>query len=98
VYIQNKVTQFICLQMVQTKATVIVVNIGAGLADGQVTVFGPTAKGDGAVIIDKIDYQNYHMDIQENSGVWVWMNGDSEQNSENAQIALQQLSLFDVLS
>jgi hypothetical protein len=66
VYIQNKVTQFICLQMVQTKATVIVVNMGSGLADGQVTVFGPTAKGDGAVIIDKIDYQNYHMDIQEN--------------------------------
>lgn len=96
VTIENKLTQFICLQILESTATVVVVNVGSGLADGQVNKFGPTVNEAGTVEIDEISYQSYQVNIQGNGGTWVWMNGDSQQNSANAGIALQQLSTFEV--
>ncbi|HEX8367280.1 MAG TPA: hypothetical protein VF604_01815 [Pyrinomonadaceae bacterium] len=95
VKIQNQFTQFICLQILQSAATVIVVNLGSGIADGQVSIFGPTANAAGTVVIDQNTYQSYDANIQGNGETWVWMNADNKQNSQNAQIALQLLSLND---
>ena len=47
--IENKLNQFICLQILETTATVIVVNKGSGIADGQVSIFGTTANKPGTV-------------------------------------------------
>ena len=97
VTVENEFNQFICLQMLESTATVIVVNLGSGLANGQVTMFGPTAEAAGTVTIDKVDLQSYEVNIQGNGATWVWMNGDSPQNSKNSQIALQELSLMELL-
>lgn len=91
--IQNLNNQFICLQMIEDKATVIVVNTGSGIADGQVNMFGPAANQSGTVQIKNVNFQTYTANIQGNSGTYVWINGDSAQNSQNSLIALQQLSL-----
>jgi hypothetical protein len=97
VTVQNTLTQFICIQILQTTATVIVVNMSSEPVDGRVSKFGPTAKTDGTVVIAAVSYQSYQAYVQENSGTCVWMNGDSRQNSANAGIALQQLSLAEGL-
>jgi hypothetical protein len=94
--IENTRTQFISLQILKSTAKVIVVNLGAGLAEGQVTKFGPTAEKPGTVDIVQQTYQTYEGDIQGNSRTWVWMNGDSQQNSDSAKIALQGLSATEV--
>ncbi len=95
--IQNLNNQFICLQMVEDTATVIVVNKGLGIADGQVNMFGPTANQSGTVQIENVSLQTYSANIQGNSGAYVWINGDSAQNSQSSLIALQQLSLRQVM-
>ena len=94
--IQNLNNQFICLQMLEDTATVIVVNKGSGITDGQIYMFGSTANQSGVVQVENVNYQTYTANIQGNSGVYVWINGDSGQNSKNALIALQQLSLKEV--
>lgn len=91
--IQNLNNQFICLQMVENAAVVIVVNKGLGIADGQVNLFGPAANQSGTVQIESVTIQTYSANIQGNSGSYVWLNGDSTQNSQSSLIALQQLSL-----
>lgn len=96
VKIQNQLTQFICLQILQNIAKVIVVNLGSGIADGQVCMFGPTANKTGTVKICKTTYQSYSADIQGDGETWVWMNADNQQNSQDAEIALQQLSLTEM--
>jgi hypothetical protein len=97
VKIQNLSTQFICLQILKSSAKVVVVNLGSGIANGQVSIFGPTANQTGTVLIDQNTYQNYTANISGDGETWVWMNADNKQNSQNAQIALQLLSLTDVL-
>jgi hypothetical protein len=97
VTIESSLNQFICLQMLESAATIVLVNFGAGLADGQVKTFGPTAGQAGTVNINNFPYQTYSVDIQGNGEAWVFMNGDSQQNSKDAQIALQQLSTFAML-
>jgi hypothetical protein len=92
VTIENRLTQFICLQIVQTTATVIVVNKGSGLADGQVNLFGPSANQNGTVNIQQVNYQSYQTYIQGDGGTCVWMNADTKPNSQDAEIALQMLS------
>jgi len=96
VTIENPTTQFICLQMFGSSATVIVVNKGSQPVDQLVNKFGPTALKDGTVVIDEVDIQSYQKDIPGNSGTWVWMNGDSQLNSKTAGINLQQLSSLQV--
>lgn len=95
--IQNLVNQFICLQMVEDAATIIVVNKGSGIADGQINMFGPTANQSGTVQIENVNIQTYLGNIQGNSGSYVWINGDSAQNSQSSLIALQQLSLTQLM-
>jgi hypothetical protein len=97
VKIQNLSTQFICLQILKSSAKVVVVNLGSGVVNGQVSIFGPTANQTGTVLIDQNTYQNYTANISGDGETWVWMNADNTQNSQNAQIALQLLSLTDVL-
>lgn len=97
IIIQNPLTQFICLQILQNTAKVIVVNLGSGIANGQVSIFGPTANTAGTVKICQTTYQSYSANIQGNGETWVWMNADNKQNSQNAEIALQQLSLSEML-
>ena len=94
--IENPTTQFICLQMFGSNATVIVVNMGSQPVDQLVNKFGPTALKDGIVVIDEVDIQSYEKYIPGNSGTWVWMNGDSPLNSKTAGINLQQISSFQV--
>lgn len=93
VKIQNQFNQFICLQMLKNTATVIVVNLGSGIAAGQICLLGPTANTTGTVLINQNTYQSYSANIQGNGETWVWMNADNKQNSQNAEIALQLLSL-----
>jgi hypothetical protein len=96
VTIENQLTQFICLQMLQSTATIFVINLGSGLAEGQVSKFGPTPNAIGTVEINQISYQSYEAYLQGDGGTFVWMNGDSRQNSANAEIALQELSLTEL--
>jgi len=96
--VQNKNTQFICLQFQQDKAAVLVVNKGSGLYDGQLSKLGPTASDGAAVTVSETTYQVYNPDPFQASGRrWVWMNGDSEANSTGATIALQNLSVLTAL-
>ena len=95
--IRNLFTQFICLQILENAATVLVVNVGSGLAEGQVRKFGPTAEADKTVVIINVYNQTYQGNVPGNGETWVWMNGDNQQNSKNAEIALQSLSALDVL-
>lgn len=97
VIIQNQLTQFICLQILQNTAKVIVVNQGSGIANGQVCMLGPTAGKTGTVETYQTPYQNYTANIQGNGETWVWMNADNKQNSQDAEIVLQQLSLSEML-
>lgn len=96
VTIENRLTQFICLQILQSTATIFVINLGSGLADGQVSKFGPTPNAIGTVEINQISYQSFQVNLQGDGGTCVWMNGDSPQNSANAEIALQELSLMEM--
>ena len=95
--IKNLNNQFICLQMTESAAMVIVVNTGLGITDGQVNKFGPTANQSGTVQIESVTNQTYSGNIQGNSGYYVWINGDSTQNSQSSLIALQQLSSMQLL-
>lgn len=95
--IKNLNNQFISLEMTENAATVIVVNAGSGIADGQVNKFGAAANQSGAVQIKSVANQTYSDNIQGNSGAYVWINGDSAQNSQNSVIALQQLSLLQLM-
>lgn len=94
VTIENPTTQFICLQMFGSNAMVIVVNKGSQPVDQLVNKFGPTASKNGIVVINEVDIQSCQNNIPGNSGTWVWMNGDSPENSKTAVINLQQLSTF----
>ena len=95
--IQNLDNQFICLQLVEDAATIIVVNKGLGITDGQVNKFGLTANQPDTVKIENVNLQTYSNNIQGNSGSYVWINGDSTQNSQSSLIALQQLSLMQLM-
>jgi len=95
--IQNLDNQFICLQMIEDAATIIVVNKGSDTIDEQVNKFGPTANQSDVVQIENVTKQTYSGNIQGNSGSYVWINGDSAQNSKSSLIALQQLSLKQIM-
>lgn len=97
VTVRNLFNQFIYLQMLQSTATIFVINLGSGLANGQVSKLGATANAAGAVEIQNVTVQSNEVDIPGNGETWVWMNADSQQNSKTAEIALQSLSLADSL-
>ena len=91
VTIQSPVTQFVSLKIVESAATVLVVNY-ATTVSGRVNLLGPTANLAGTVNIEYVSYQKYETYLPGNGGLTVWMNGDSPINSAGAKIALQQLS------
>lgn len=89
----STITQFISCQFTQDKAHVFVLNeTAAGLLDGQVVTMGPTASAKGAVTIQAVQSQSTSLDISGGGQQYVWMNADSQQDSESASIALQSLT------
>ncbi len=96
IIISNPVNQFISLQITKEQAIVIVVNEGVGLRDGQITKLGDVANKEGIVTIDN-QTSSYSQPLQGDRSTWVWINGDSPQNSQKAQISLQTLSLAQIM-
>lgn len=87
-------TQFISVQMRKAQATVIVLNEGSGLYDGQVYKLGVTARVKGIVQVLNCPRQTYTNSAVKGDGLsWVWMAADSEANSKDAKIALQLVSM-----
>lgn len=90
--IASTITQFISCQFRQDKATVFVVNeTSNGLLKGQITKMGPTASETGAITITTSQIQSITENLQGDGSQWVWMDADSQQNSQSATIALQSL-------
>ena len=90
--IVSTITQFISCQFRQATATVFVVNeTSNGLLPGQVTSMGPTASASGAVTISTSTIQSIEEMLQGDGSQWVWMDADSQQNSQQATISLQSL-------
>ncbi|MFQ2387292.1 hypothetical protein ACK32P_04305 [Aeromonas dhakensis] len=90
--IASTITQFISCQFRQDKATVFVVNeTSNGLLKGQITKMGPTASESGAITITTSQIQSITENLQGDGSQWVWMDADSQQNSQSATIALQSL-------
>lgn len=91
--IVSVITQFIAVQFRSQKAIVFVVNeTSNGLLPGQVTNMGPTASAAGAVTIMAVTIQSIQSNLQGDGSQWVWMDADSQQNSEKATISLQSLT------
>lgn len=90
VRINSAITQFISCQFRQSEAIVFVVNETTnGLLDGQVVTIGNTEK---KVSIASTQQQHVEQFIQGDGGQYVWMNADSQQDSQQASISLQPLS------
>ena len=62
-----------------------------GLLKGQITKMGPTASETGAITITTSQIQSITENLQGDGSQWVWMDADSQQNSQSATIALQSL-------
>ncbi|MBX2804387.1 MAG: hypothetical protein KTR19_00320 [Hyphomicrobiales bacterium] len=91
--IASTITQFISCQFREQEATVFVVNeTSHGLLTGQVTTMGPTANQKDAVKISSAQHQSISENLQGDGTQWVWMDADSQQDSNAATIALQALS------
>lgn len=91
--IVSTIVQFISCQFRAQQATVFVVNeTSNGLLNGQVTPMGPTASAKDAVIISSAEFQSLSETLQGDGTQWVWMNADSQQDSQQATISLQALS------
>lgn len=90
--ITSVINQFISCQFRQATATVFVVNeTSNGLLPGQVTSMGPTASASGAVNISSSQIQSIEESLQGDGTQWVWMDADSQQDSQTATISLQSL-------
>lgn len=90
--IVSAITQFLSVQFREAKAIVYVVNeTSNGLLPGQVQSMGPTAQAAGAVAINGVTIQSVQGNLQGDGTQWVWMNADSEQDSQSASISLQSL-------
>lgn len=91
--IVSKITQFISVQFRSAKAVVYVLNeTSNGLQDGQVVLIGTTAQTEGVVTIKPVTIQSVQDTLQGDGSQWVWMDADSEQDSEAAALSLQSLS------
>jgi hypothetical protein len=91
--ITSAITQFISVQFTEAKAVVYVVNeTSNGLLPNQVTSMGTTASAPGIVQIYSTTIQSVQGNLQGNGSQWVWMNADSQQDSQSATISLQSLS------
>lgn len=89
----SPVTQFIACQFREQKAIVFVLNeTSNGLLPGQVINIGPTASAAGTVTINATTIQRISSNLQGDGTQWVWMNADSQQNSDASTISLQALS------
>ena len=90
--IVSTITQFISCQFREAKSIVFVVNqTSNGLLPGQVTTMGTTASSPGVVTIQAVTIQSISSNLQGDGSQWVWMDADSQQDSDTATIALQSL-------
>ena len=88
--IRSPVQQFIAVQFREQKAVVYVVSEGPnGLLNGQVAGVGSAANA-----FKKIEtsQQSVTANIFGDGSQWIWMNADSQQNSDDSTISLQSLS------
>ena len=93
--IVSVITQFISVQFTSAKAAVYVVNeTSNGLLPGQVVSMGPTASASGNVTINAVTIQSIQGNLQGDGAQWVWMNADSQQDSQEATISLQSLGVL----
>lgn len=91
--IVSAITQFLSVQFTSGKAVVYVVNeTMSGLLTGQVQSMGPTAKTAGVVTTSAVQIQSVQGYLQGNGNQFVWMNADSQQDSEGATISVQAMS------
>jgi hypothetical protein len=89
----STINQFLSVQFRSAKAIVHVLNeTSNGLLDGQVTPIGPTAQAPGSVTIQAVTIQSIQNYLQGDGTQWVWMDADSQQDSNEATISLQALS------
>lgn len=90
----SPITQFISVQMQKSRAQITVLNVGRNPNPVQPLLLGATANEPGIVEVRVVQSQSHEEQIL-GDGItpWVWMNGDSVRNSEDAKISLQQLSL-----
>ncbi|WP_448092750.1 hypothetical protein [Pseudomonas lini] len=90
--ITSTISQFLSCQFREAQATVFVVNeTSNGLLSGQVTTIGPTAGEVGAVKITYSQIQSISNNLQGDGTQWVWIDADSQQDSQSATISLQSL-------
>ncbi len=88
--IKSPVQQFISVQFREAKAVVYVVSEGPnGLLNGQVSGVGSAAS---AFTKSETSQQSVTANIFGDGSQWVWMNADSQQDSDNSTIAVQSLS------
>lgn len=83
--IQSKITQFISVQFQENFATVNIVN-ATSQAPQLVTAVGTAQK---QFAINTVQNQTLSVFLQGNGTQWVWMNADSQQDSQFATISLQ---------
>ena len=88
--IRSPVTQFIAVQFRAANAVVYVVSEGPnGLLNGQVSGVGSAAN---AFTKIETSQQSVTANVFGDGSQWVWMNADSQQNSDDSTISLQSLS------
>lgn len=91
--IVSTVTQFFSVQFRQSTAVVNVVSSGPrGILDFQIVKMGPTASAAGVVENNVTTQRSITTNLFGDGQQYVWMNADSQQNSDDSTIALQSLS------
>lgn len=85
--IKSNINQFISVQFSEQSAVVQIVN---SLVDPGATIQG-IASAEGMYTIKTSTYQTASFSLQGNGQQMVWINADSVQNSQSAQISLQSL-------
>lgn len=90
--INSVITQYISCQFRQSKAVVFVVNQTlTGLLPGQIVAVGSAATNK-MVETSQTSLQYVEENLQGDGTQWVWMNADSQQDSQQATISLQPLT------
>lgn len=88
--IRSPVQQFIAVQFREANAVVYVVSEGPnGLLNGQVTGVGAAATAFKTV---ETSQQSVTSNLFGDGSQWIWMNADSQQDSDGTTISLQSLS------
>ncbi|HBL14628.1 MAG TPA: hypothetical protein DD379_25210 [Cyanobacteria bacterium UBA11162] len=89
--IQSNIKQFISVQFQQSKATVYIVNPTSNVEQRIIPVGSVKKDTDYFIKMAENPPQLISVNLQGNGTQWVWMNADSQQDSQEATIKLQSL-------